>query len=130
MTDARWNEQFTGHLFSKCVWMNGVGGGWTGWRVTLLWSSERNGRFIQGLRFAASLPVFCRPYGTFRLGLFYKTFWTDGEVTLLRSSIRSNVSLQGLRPSGYIPACILTSRWDFAFVLFHKTFWAAPRDNK
>ena len=22
------------------------------------------------------------------------------------------------------PACILSSRWDYAFVLFHKTFWA------
>ena len=115
----------------------------------------------------------------------------DGEVTLLRSSIRSNVSLQGLRPTGFIPACILSSRWDYfrtavlcrdsaslhpclyynvptglcvwaniivsshclagarhfglrlgrvqvsltlrsacSIVLFHKTFWASPRDNK
>ena len=188
-------------------------------RVTLLWSSERNGRFIQGLRplgyipacilsslrdyfrtavlcrdsalRATSLPVFCRPivqqvghFGRrlgrvqvnltlrsacskirdFRSSCFTRHFGRTGwRVTLLRSSIRSNVSLQGLRPLGSIPACILTSRWDSclgygvvtllrssvwkrrfitgvetpaciitsrrdsSFVLFYKTFWAAPR---
>gem|GEM_PF-4779923 len=33
-------------------------------------------------------------------------------------------------PFYFVPACIITSLRDFAFVLFHKTFWAAPRNNK
>ena len=33
-------------------------------------------------------------------------------------------------PLRCIPACIVSSLRDFSFVLFHKTFWAAPRDNK
>ena len=37
---------------------------WGYGEVTLLRSSERNGRFIQGFRYAPPLPVFYRPYGT------------------------------------------------------------------
>ena len=44
--------------------------------------------------------------------------WADGEVTLLRSSDWNIRLLQGLRPSGYIPACILTSLRDYAFGLW------------
>ena len=53
---------------------------------------------------------------------------TDGEVTLLRSSIRSNVSLQGLRPTGSIPACILSSLWDFCWGYGEVTLlWSSER---
>ena len=123
--------------------------------MTLLRSSIRSNVSLQGLRFASSLPVLCRPYGTilelpFYAGvplhyipacnltsrcdssfvLFYKTFWEAGKVTLLRSSVWKIHFIQGLRPSGYIPACILSSLRDYSFVLLYKTFWAAPRDNK
>ena|GEM_PF-2139739 len=39
--------------------------------------------------------------------------WADWKVTLLRSSIWKIHFIQGLRPSGYIPACILTSLRDY-----------------
>ena len=49
----------------------------------------------------------------------------DGVVTLLRSSERKRRCLQGLKP---LP--VFCRPYGTIFVLFHKTFWAAPRDNK
>ena len=71
------------------------------------------------------LPVFYRLFV-----LRNKAFWAAGKVTLLRSSEWNIRLLQGFRPTDSTPACILTSLRDSSFVLFYKTFWAAPRDNK
>ena len=46
-------------------------------------------------------------------------------MTLLRSSVWKRRFITGVETT----ACILTSLRDFAFVLFYKTFWAAPRES-
>ena len=88
---------------------------------------------MQGLRFASSLPVFCRPIvqqvGHFglRLGRVQVNvtlhsactkIGTAGKVTLLRSSERNGRFIQGFRPFGSIPACIITSLRDSSFGIF------------
>ncbi len=143
-------------------------------KVTLLRSSKRKRRFITGVetpaciltsRWDLCLSCFTRHFGR-RLGITNKFVllsacskigWTCGglRVTLLRSSVWKIHFIQGLRPSGYIPACNLTSLRDLClscftrhfgrrlgitnkFVLLsacsivqlRRTFWAAPRDNK
>ena len=75
----------------------GLAFGRTGGKVTLLWSSERNGRFIQGFRPSDSTPACI--------------------LSSLRDYVRTDVLCRG-----YTPACILTSRWDLRLSCFTRHF--------
>ncbi len=123
------------------------GGGCTGWKVTLLWSSIRNKTFFTGTPLRCIPACIITSLRDSAFGLWGSNAPTEFDMEdafLYRDSASLHYASQGIgRRLGRdyacitlrsacsdIPACIVSSLRDFSFVLFHRTFWATPRDNK